>query len=168
MKTLATATVYPGTCFFEATNISEGRGTPKPFEYIGAPNLNSEKAASLLNRLRLPGARFSPVIFTPRADSTSAPDPKFRDKQCRGVSVRVVDRKKYRPVLTGLMMLSILHDLYPRKIQILQGRLDRLTGDTNIGERVMRGKVAKAILEQFKSQLDQFKQRRAKYLLYPE
>ena len=55
MKTLATATVYPGTCFFEATNISEGRGTPKPFEYIGAPNLNSEKAVSLLSRLHLPG-----------------------------------------------------------------------------------------------------------------
>ena len=168
MKTLATATVYPGTCFFEATNISEGRGTPKPFEYIGAPNLNSEKAVSLLSRLHLPGARFSPVIFTPRADSVAAPDPKFKDKQCRGVSVRVVDRKKYRPVLTGLMMLSILHDLYPRKIQVLQGRLDRLTGDTNIGERLMRGKVEKEILEPFKSQLDEFKERRAKYLLYKE
>jgi len=66
------------------------------------------------------------------------------------------------------MMLSILRDLYPRKIQVLQGRLDRLTGDTNIGERLMRGKVEKEILEPFKSQLDEFKERRAKYLLYKE
>jgi uncharacterized protein YbbC (DUF1343 family) len=166
MKKLATATVYPGTCFFEATNISEGRGTPKPFEYIGAPNLNSEKAVSLLNRLHLPGARFSPVLFTPKADSAAAPDPKFKDKQCRGVYVQVVDRKKYRPVLTGLMVLSVLHELYPRKIQILQGRLDRLTGETSIGEKLMARKVEKGILDPFKTQLDEFRERRSKYLLY--
>jgi uncharacterized protein YbbC (DUF1343 family) len=167
MKTLSTAAVYPGTCLFEATNISEGRGTPKPFEYIGAPNLNSGKAAARLNALHLPGVVFRPATFTPRRDPVAAPDPKYKDQLCNGLYVRVTDRKKFRPVLTGVMMLSVLHTLYPRKFQLMQGRLDRLVGDTLIGEKLMKGAIGRNVLDVFNTQLDQFRQLRAKYLLYP-
>jgi uncharacterized protein YbbC (DUF1343 family) len=166
MKTLATATVYPGTCLFEATNISEGRGTPKPFEYIGAPNLNSKKAVSRLNGLHLPGVAFSQIAFTPRPDSSAAPDPKFKKRACSGVFVHVTDRNKFRPVLTGVMMLAVLRDLYPRKFQLMQGRLDHLVGDTMIGEKLLKGEAGKNILDAFNPNVDQFKKLRSKYLLY--
>ncbi|MBI4811802.1 MAG: DUF1343 domain-containing protein, partial [Ignavibacteriales bacterium] len=77
MKTLATATVYPGTCLFEATNISEGRGSQKPFEFIGAPKIDSTLLVSKLNKLKLPGVIFSEIKFTPKADSIVAASPKF-------------------------------------------------------------------------------------------
>lgn len=166
MKTVATATVYPGTCLFEATNISEGRGTPKPFEYIGAPNLNSTKTASHLTALHLPGVAFTPVTFTPRPDSIAAPDPEFKGRICNGVFVRITDRKRFRPVLTGVMMLAVLRELYPRKFQLMQGRLDHLVGDTLIGEQLMKGVVKKNILDAFKTRLEQFRKLRSKYLLY--
>ena len=168
MRTLATATVYPGTCLVEATNISEGRGTPKPFEYIGASNLNGPKTASRLAALHLPGVVFTPVTFTPRADPIAAPDPKFKNRPCSGVYVQVTDRRKFRPVLTGIMILAVLHELYPRKFQLMQGRLDRLVGDSLVGEKLMSGAAGKSILDAFKTQLGQFRKLRAKYLLYPE
>jgi uncharacterized protein YbbC (DUF1343 family) len=167
MKTLATATVYPGTCFFEATNVSEGRGTPKPFETIGAPNLNGGKAASRLNALHLPGVAFRAVTFTPQADPVAAPDPKYKNRPCSGVSIRVTNRKKFRPVLTGVMLLSVIRSLAPGKFELMQGRLDRLAGDTIIGDKLMKGAAGKNILDVFDTQLDQFRRLRAKYLLYP-
>jgi uncharacterized protein YbbC (DUF1343 family) len=167
MKTLATATVYPGTCFFEATNVSEGRGTPKPFETIGAPNLNGGKAASRLNALHLPGVAFRAVTFTPQPDPVAAPDPKYKNRPCSGVSIRVTNRKKFRPVLTGVMMVSVIRGLAPGKFQLMQGRLDRLAGDTIIGEKLMKGAAGKNILDVFDTELDQFRRLRAKYLLYP-
>ncbi|MBI1803630.1 MAG: DUF1343 domain-containing protein [Ignavibacteriae bacterium] len=166
MKSLATATVYPGTCFFEATNISEGRGTAKPFEWIGAPGNKSAKLASRLNAYRLPGVRFAPVEFTPTPDSIAAPDPKFKKRKCRGVFVHVTDRTMYRPVLTGLVMLNVFRSMFAPKFQLMQGRLDHLVGDTSIGETLMKGKLDTNILDRFKNQITDFKQRRMKYLLY--
>lgn len=166
MKTPATATVYPGTCFFEATNISEGRGTPKPFEYIGAPGLNSGKAVSRLSGLHLPGVAFSQITFTPRPDSSAAPDPKFKNRLCNGVFVHVTDRNKFRPVLTGVMMLAVLRELYPRKLQLMQGRLDHLVGDPIVGEKLVKGEARKNILDSFNQQVSEFAKRREKYLLY--
>jgi uncharacterized protein YbbC (DUF1343 family) len=166
MKTLATAIVYPGTCLLEATGISEGRGTPRPFEYAGAPNLNSRKAASMLNGLHLPGVVFAPVTFTPKPDPIAAPDPKFKNELCDGIQVRVTDRKKFHPVLAGVMMLAVLHELSPRKFQLMQGRLDHLIGDTIVGEKLMKGSAGKNILDAFQGQIEQFKKLRSRYLLY--
>ena len=166
MKTLATATVYPGTCLFEAANITEGRGTPKPFEYIGGPGLNGERLAKKLNSYNLPGVVFKAIEFTPKVDSIAAPNPKFKDKLCRGVYVHVADRKKFRPVLTGVMMLDALRQVYPKKFQLMQGRLDRLVGDTIIGERLMKGSITKNIFDVYKVQIDEYKNIRSKYLLY--
>jgi uncharacterized protein YbbC (DUF1343 family) len=166
MKTLATATVYPGTCFFEATNLSEGRGTAKPFEYIGAPKLDSQRLIAKLETYHLPGVRFDSIEFTPRTDSSASPNPKFKNRRCRGVYVKVTDRKKFHPVLTGIMMLAAMHEVYPRKFQIRQGLLDHLIGDESISQKILDGRVDVNVFAPFKQQFDDFMRLRSKYLLY--
>ncbi|MDI6766232.1 MAG: DUF1343 domain-containing protein [Bacteroidota bacterium] len=166
MKTLSTATVYPGTCLFEATNISEGRGTVNPFEYVGAPRLNKTRLANKLNELNLPGVIFSPIEFTPTTDSARATNPKYENKQCKGVFVQVTDRTNFKPVLTGIMMIAAIQELYPKKIQIKKGLLDRLIGDEIISEKIFKRKVSKNILDIFSNQISQFEKNRSKYLLY--
>jgi uncharacterized protein YbbC (DUF1343 family) len=106
MPTPDTAVVYPGTCLFEGTNVSEGRGTTRPFEQIGAPWIDGHRLADLLNGLELAGARFRPVHFRP---TTS----KHRELVCQGVQVHVVDRHVYDPVRTGLEMVAAIRHLWP-------------------------------------------------------
>ena len=166
MKSLATATVYPGTCFFEATNVTEGRGTQKPFEWIGAPGVKSAKLIARLNEYKLPGVRFEPIEFTPAVDSVASPDPKYKNKACRGVFVHVTDRTTFHPVLTGLIMLKVFRSMFAPKFQLMQGRLDHLVGDTSIGELLSKGELDSRVLNPFKGQLSEFQQRRMKYLLY--
>lgn len=166
IKTLATAVVYPGACFLEATNISEGRGTPKPFETFGAPKMDGARVAAELERGRLPGVRFVPTRFTPKADSIAAPDPKFKDKPCGAVEIRVTDRKKFRPVQTGVMILSVLKKLYPRTFVVKDGLLDRLSGDEIISQRLEQGKLGKDVFVTFGRESAQYQRVRKKYLLY--
>jgi uncharacterized protein YbbC (DUF1343 family) len=166
MKSLATATVYPGTCFFEATNITEGRGTEKPFEFIGAPYINDDTAAARLNRMKLPGVRFEPVTFTPTPDSVAAPKPKFKNTPCGGVYVHVTNRKTFKPVRAGLLILSVMKNLSSQKFQLSGGYLDHLIGDASIGERLQKGQLPLNILDSFRAGIGQYKQRRGKYLLY--
>lgn len=109
MPTVDTAVVYTGTCIFEGTNLSEGRGTTRPFELIGAPFIDSVKWAKELNALGLDGVVFRPASFTP---STS----KFSGQTCYGVQVHVTDRKIFDAVKTGWAMLDVVRDLYPNKI----------------------------------------------------
>jgi uncharacterized protein YbbC (DUF1343 family) len=166
MKTLATATAYPGTCFFEATNFTEGRGTDKPFEYIGIPGLHSKLVSTKLNELKLPGVKFLPVDFTPIGNPSTAADPKFKNKKCGGVYVKVTDRRTFQPVLTGIMMLATMKQLYPKKFQVKNGLLNHLVGDDQISERLENGKVDKNIFSIYKSAMERFLQIRSKYLLY--
>ncbi len=106
MPTPDTALVYPGTCLFEGTNVSEGRGTTHPFEQIGAPWIDGHRLAAHLNRIELAGARFRPVCFRPTAS-------KHRDLVCQGVQVHVVERRAYDPVRAGLEMVAAVRHLWP-------------------------------------------------------
>jgi len=106
MPTFDTAVVYPGTCLFEATNVSEGRGTTRPFETIGAPFINPTEYAAALNAQKLPGVYFRPLYFKPTFH-------KFKDEICGGVFVHVVDFHSYEAFYTGLVMVKTAHDLYP-------------------------------------------------------
>lgn len=98
MPTLDTAIVYPGACLLEGTNLSEGRGTCRPFETLGAPFLQAHPFAEALNALNLPGAHFRPVEFEPTFN-------KHAGKLCGGVFVHVTDREAFRPVLTYTLLL---------------------------------------------------------------
>jgi len=106
MPTLGTATVYPGTCFFEGTNLSEGRGTTKPFELVGAPWIDAESWADSLNDEGLDGAAFRPAYFTPMFSKHERDD-------IEGVQLHVLDRDAFDPVRTGLTMLISAFAAYP-------------------------------------------------------
>jgi uncharacterized protein YbbC (DUF1343 family) len=106
MPTLDTATVYPGMCLLEATNISEGRGTTRPFEIFGAPFIDAEKLCSELNRLRLPGVFFRENYFQPTFH-------KFAGELCSGAQIHVTDRNAFRPFETGIKVIRVIRRLYP-------------------------------------------------------
>ena len=103
---ISTVMVYPGTCFLEGTNVSEGRGTALPFEICGAPWIDGMVLADYLNALALPGVRFRPTQFVPTAS-------KFAGEVCGGVQLHVTDRAAFRPVTAGLHLLAALKALYP-------------------------------------------------------
>lgn len=127
MKSLRTATVYPGTCLIEGTNVSEGRGTEKPFEYIGAPFIDGKELAASLNKRSLPGVAFQPFTFTPVAQA-AASNPKYNGVACEGIYVEVTGRSEFTPVATGLAIIEELSRLYPNEFSIHRSTYLRLLG----------------------------------------
>ncbi len=134
IPTPTTATLYPGLCLFEGTNMSEGRGTTKPFEYIGAPWCDGERWAETLNGLRLPGVRFRPVVFTPAPATEST---KYAKQACGGVAIHVTDRERFRPIETALYMLAVLTSEYSDQFAFRTSHFDRLSGNSWIRNDLM-------------------------------
>ena len=144
MPALDTAAVYPGMCLLEGTNISEGRGTTRPFEIFGAPFIDPDRLVNLLGQYNLPGAVFRPIYFQPTFQ-------KYVGNLCGGVQIHVTKREKFKPFKTGVAVLKAIHDLYPDEfrwkeppyeyetekmpIDILAGT-DRLRGDIERGEKL--------------------------------
>ena len=112
MPSLSTAIVYPGMCLLEGTNISEGRGTTRPFEVFGAPWIKSFELCERLNELKLPGVKFLPWRFTPMFS-------KYAGQTCDGAMMFVTDRKVFRPVLTAIAIIKTIHELYPEKFKFI-------------------------------------------------
>jgi len=106
MPTPDTAVVYPGLCLLEGTNLSEGRGTTRPFELFGAPWIDGDKLTRALRALGLPGVRFREAAFEPGFQ-------KHAGKICRGAQLHVTDRGSFRPLRTGLSILRTVSELYP-------------------------------------------------------
>src|SRR5262249_10651720 len=106
MPTLDTAIVYPGTVLFEGVLISEGRGTTRPFELIGAPWIEAEPFADAMNALRLRGVPFRPAVFEPTFQ-------KYAKQACGGCQIHVTDRDAFRPVLTGAALIHTFRRLAP-------------------------------------------------------
>ena len=107
MPTLDTALVYPGTCLLEGTNISEGRGTTRPFEIFGAPFVHAETIVNVLKEYKLPGVVFRPLTFQPTFQ-------KHANKLCGGAQIHVTDRERFKPFKTGVAILKAIHNTYPR------------------------------------------------------
>jgi len=106
MPTLDTATAYPGMCLLEGTNISEGRGTTRPFEIFGAPFIDAETLCRELNNLKLPGVFFRENYFQPAFH-------KFAREFCGGAQLHVMDRNIFRPFQTGIEIIRCIRKLYP-------------------------------------------------------
>lgn len=159
MPTLDTAVVYPGTCVFEGTNLSEGRGTTKPFEFCaGAPFVDGLALAANLNALGLPGVRFRPVYFRPTFS-------KFSGQDCSGVQVHVTDKGAFEPVRTGLHILKTVYTMYPSQVTI-NDTASRLMGVPNLHQRIKTEPV-EAIIAGWQADLEAFKAVRQNHLLYP-
>lgn len=107
MPTVETSVVFPATVYFEGTQVSEGRGTTRPFEIIGASYIDSDEFAEALNSLKLSGVIFRPINFLPTFQKEAG-------KFCGGVFLHVSDRIEFKPVFTGLAMIKTLFDLYPK------------------------------------------------------
>lgn len=162
MPTVETAILYPGTCLFEGTNLSEGRGTSKHFEIIGAPWISAGQWAKELNSRGLPGVVFRPVYFSPTFS-------KYQGEQLEGVQVHIMNRKEIDPVRIGITMLASAFKNFPESAWIdYDGEyfIDKLAGDDYLREGINQGYGYSEISKQWKEELTRFKKIREEYLLY--
>ena len=170
MPTLATATVYPGACLVEATNLSEGRGTTRPFQLVGAPWLNAEALAGRLDGMDLPGVRFRATRFRPEFG-------KHAGKACHGVEWHVSDRRALRPLETGVSLLAAVRELHPREFAWRREAyefvsdvpaIDLLTGSAAARDAIEDRAAVEDMFARWSASCDEFRARRREFLLYPE
>ena len=163
MPTLDTAILYPGTCLIEGTNLSEGRGTTKPFEWIGAPWIDADKWSETLNHLELPGVRFRPVHFVPSLS-------KYVDELCHGVSVHILDRRLAMPLEVVVYLLATVVEAYPNHFEFLETDgtpfIDLLTGTDSLRLALMDRHPPSEILQGWRGELAEFARRRRPFLIY--
>jgi len=168
MPTLDTATVYPGMCLLEGTNISEGRGTTRPFEVFGAPWIDAEKFAAELNSLGLGGCKFRPCYFIPTFN-------KYKGQVCGGAQLHVIDRERFRPFATGIAVISTARKMYPDSFRWKRGAyefehrrlaFDLLCGTDRIREMIESEASIDEIERSYRSDEQEFSELRKPYLLY--
>ncbi len=168
MPTLDTAIVYPGTVLLEGTLASEGRGTTRPFEVVGAPWVHAESFADRLNSHGLPGVVFRPMVFEPTFQ-------KHHGATCEGCQIHVTDRAVFRPVVTGVAVIEELRRANPTSYAWrpppyeYEHRLmpiDILAGSSRMREQIEAGASAEAIAQGWRSDEDTFRAARAPFLLY--
>ncbi|MDB9884068.1 DUF1343 domain-containing protein [Candidatus Marinimicrobia bacterium] len=155
IPSLDIATIYPGMCLLEATNMNEGRGTNKPFKRFGAPWVNKNVLNDSLNALNLPGVSFIPISYIPSDISGVAINPKYKNKVCNGVEIIINNRNNYNSVHTGFKVLMTLKKLYPNNFKINSKRMKKLWGKDNFGK-----------LKNLDLELDHFSALSKKYHLY--
>ncbi|HEX3159864.1 MAG TPA: DUF1343 domain-containing protein [Gemmatimonadaceae bacterium] len=169
IKRLEAAIHYPGTVFFEGTNLSEGRGSEFAFEQTGAPWLRADSVVAVMNAMRLPGVRFEAVRFTPVATAV-----KFPGKELPGVRLVVTDRAVYQPVRASLLLIDAIRRLHPGDFQFTgQSKqnpriywLDRLAGTDKV-RLAMEAGTLPALLAGWDADEAGFRALRQPYLLYP-
>ncbi|MCK9221047.1 MAG: DUF1343 domain-containing protein [Limnochordia bacterium] len=164
IPTLMAATVYPGTCLVEGTNVSEGRGTTCPFELIGAPWIDAGRLCAALRELSLPGLALRQAHFTPTFS-------KYKGEGCHGVQIYVTDRDVFRPIGFALHLISTIKRLFPQDFQ-WRGKTEPLHFDLLWGTDIVRhrlddGESVDSILSSFQPGIDRFLAVRENYLLYP-
>ena len=159
MPTLDTATVYPGLVAIEGTNLSEGRGTTKPFELFGAPWIDGFDLARTLNGLGLPGVRFREAWFTPSFS-------KFQGQLCGGCQVHVTDRSAFRPFSTALHIIKTIRDIYPGKFEFHADYFDQVMGTASVRKALEAGTAVATIMANIEPGLAAFAELRKPYLLY--
>src|SRR6185503_18953116 len=168
IPTIASATVFPGTVHFEGTQLSEGRGTTKPFELVGAPYIVSEDYAAALNAADLPGVYFRSCIFRPTFQ-------KHGGISCEGVQLQVTDRSSFEPVIAGLTLVKLARDLYPEQFRWKEppyeyvydrNPFDVIAGTEKVREAFEQGKTISELQESWQPELSDFKKLREEFLLY--
>lgn len=157
MRSLTQATIYAGIELLKQTGMSVGRGTDTPFEVFGAPWLDGQRLAAYLNTRGLPGVRFVPIRFIPKAEP-------FKQKDCGGVNIIVTDRSRYRPIHVGIEIALALRTLYPTDWKI--DCYGFLLANEDTLDRLKRGDSAAEIVRSWSEPLNEFRKAREKVLLY--
>lgn len=165
MMSIWTAAGYPATCFLEGTNVSEGRGTTKPFEFIGAPWINSEKLADEMEKYGFEGVTFDVIKFTP-SQQINSNVPKYFNEECNGIFINVTDRTKFEPVKAGVALLVSLKKLFPEFQFNKNNFIDKLAGTDRLRKMVDEGNSVQKIVDSWQNELNNFKEKRQKVLLY--
>jgi uncharacterized protein YbbC (DUF1343 family) len=168
MPTPATALCYPGSVLFEGTNVSEGRGTTQPFELIGAPFIDPHRLAAHMNLHRLPGVCLRPAFFEPTYH-------KWHGQLCGGVQIHVLDRRRFEPYRTALVLLAAIRRLWPRPFQwrpppyeYEQDRMpiDLICGTCAVRRHVAAGSPPSALHRSAHADATRFRKEHQRYLLY--
>jgi uncharacterized protein YbbC (DUF1343 family) len=168
MPTLETAIVYPGTVLFEGVMLSEGRGTTRPFELVGAPNVNAERFAREMNALGLPGVYFRPAVFEPTFQ-------KHAKRTCGGCQIHVTDRRAFKPVMTGAALIQMFRRVDPQNFAWRQPPyeyeheklpIDILAGSDRLRQQIEDDLRPQQIAESWRAEEEEFRRIRKPYLLY--
>ncbi len=159
MPDLETATIYPGLCLLEGTNVSEGRGTNKPFRQFGAPWIGAERLAERLNSLKLPAMRFEPTRFKPTSS-------KYKDRTCNGVRIITTNRDRLEPFYSGVRIVNEIYRMYPDKFEWRTGHFDRLCGISTVRKTITNVEPLEELRKSWNTELQDFRKIRDKYLLY--
>ena len=168
MPTLQTAIVYPGQCLLEGTNMSEARGTTRPFELFGAPYVDAQELVGALNDYEVPGAAWRAVSFKPMFQ-------KHAGQVCRGAQLHVTDREAFRSVLGSLCILAVMqrytdqgYGWRAQAYEFVQDRaaIDLLLGDPALSEAIEAGEDPRLLFERMNSARGEFEDRRDQCLMY--
>lgn len=158
MRSLTQATLYPGVGLLEYCNLSVGRGTPTPFEVLGAPYVQEKELAAELNQVGLKGVRFDPVRFTPDASV-------FAGKECGGVRLVLTDRDRLKPADLRVTLATVMHRRYPDRLDL--DRMQRLLVHPSVLAAIRKGEPLASIRNLWEADLVRFEERRRPWLLYP-
>ena len=156
----ASAMAYPATCIVEATNLSEGRGTSRPFQLIGAPFVDGVRLCDALDSCRLPGVRFRQAAFVPAAS-------KFQGDTCRGICIEVTENSVYRPTLVGLSLLREGLRLFPTDFRISRKSFLRLAGSATAFGSLSAGVPPMEIESAWLPKLEAYRAKASQYRVYP-
>jgi uncharacterized protein YbbC (DUF1343 family) len=168
IPTLDTAAVYPGSVILEGTNVSEGRGTTRPFEIMGAPYIEPDELIAEMSKDRLPGIVLRPLHFQPTFH-------KFSGEVCGGIQIHVTDRALIKPVITGVAIVSAIRRLYPEHFEwnrppyeYVYDKLpfDVINGSSRLRKQIEAGTPISEIEESWREGLNKFAERRKEYLFY--
>jgi uncharacterized protein YbbC (DUF1343 family) len=168
IPTLDSAIVYPGTVLFEGTNASEGRGTTRPFELVGAPWVDAELFAQQMNARRLPGVHFRAAVFEPTFQ-------KHARRACGGCQIHVLDRERFRPVVTGAALIDAIKAAGPTdfawrrppyEYEHDKEPIDILAGSPAFREAIDAGRKAEELVPRWEQESNAFEKVRSEYLRY--
>jgi uncharacterized protein YbbC (DUF1343 family) len=159
LRSLAAVTNYPGSVYFEGTNVAEGRGTDRPFEQVGAPWLDAPAVADAMNAMRLPGIRFEAITMA--VASTAG---KYPGQTIPAIRFVITDRLAYRPVRTSLLLIDAIKRQHPRDFA-WRASIDRLTGSDQVRLAIDAGRLA-PLLDEWDREAAEFAVSRAPFLLY--
>jgi uncharacterized protein YbbC (DUF1343 family) len=160
LRSPAAVTSYPGSVYFEGTNLTEGRGTDRPFEQVGAPWLKAAEVVRVMNGRQLPGIRFEPITMA--VEQTAA---KFKGQTIPGIRYVITDRQAYRPVRTSLLLIDEIRRQHPQQFA-WSATIDRLTGSDKVRLAIEAGRLT-PLLEEWDREAAAFLESRKPFLLYP-
>lgn len=166
LPTLTSTLVYTGTCLFEGLNLSEGRGTEKPFEFIGAPWLNHSAVVQDLNELGLAGVQFEVITFTPQKMPFHSRDPYLAGIENNGIFANVTDRDLFEPYKVGVAMVWAVNKHHSEELEWNESAMLRLTSTRRLMDMIKNGDHPSQIYESWAQELNEFMPVRENYMLY--